>query len=247
MIRVIHLRGTNEPSGPGVSDAFLGALDPDRFKPVRVEYPADYGVNVPFRDSYAAGRIAAIDAIHAEPGPFLLSGYSQGAYIAGDLALDIATEFVGVGIDRHRMRGVALIADPKRPAGAGCPGIPTPPGHGIAGQRPVPGVPVWWGTASRDGIAALPADNPLRSVADLSKAFTLHPRGWLGWAEDMYQRLTGPRIDLQLWWRFRFRPARWAQAVNALAGYLVLGEHDRAYLHEYVCRRLALHINQEIR
>lgn len=244
MIPVIHLRGTAEPGGPGISSTFLDALDRNRFTPVRVEYPASYGFPVPFVESNRVGRARALDLIDDTTGPFLLSGYSAGAFIAGDLAAEIAAGRVPF-VDPARLAGVALLADPKRPPGAAAPGIPAPPGHGIAGIRPLPGVRAWWGTASNDGISALPADNPLRSVADLTAAFTVDPRGWDAWALDMYVRLI-IRQDLQLWRAFRLRPGRFAEAADALAGYLLRGAHTADYLRQGICVRLAAVVNQEV-
>lgn len=245
MITVVHLRGTTEPIGPGVSGTFLGALDWNRFAPVWVEYPADYGATTSFDHSAAAGRAAAIELIRKATGPVVLSGYSQGAYIAGDLALDIARGLVP-GISRDRLAAVVLIADPKRPEGATAPAIPVAPGYGIAGQRPIPGVRVWWGTANRDGISALPGDNPLRSLADLSRKFTLSPAGWQAWLLDMYGRILVQR-DLQVWWAARFRPGRLAEAAALLAGYLFGGTHTTDYLHQHICVRLAELANREVR
>lgn len=245
MIPVIHLRGTNEPpdSRPGISTAFLDALDPTRFRPIWVEYPADYGMSVSFTESNVVGRARSLELLGKHP-KSLLTGYSAGAFIAGDLAADIAAGRVR-GIRPERLAGVALLADPKRPPGATAAGIPAAPGHGIAGIRTIPGIPAWWGTASLDGISALAADNPLRSAADLSAAFTLHPGGWDEWAIDMYTRLI-VRRDLQLWRAFRLRPGRWIEAADALSGYLFRGAHTLDYLRQDVCVRLAAAINQEV-
>jgi hypothetical protein len=243
---VIHLRGTNEPpdARPGISRAFLDALDP-RFRVEMVTYPADYGVHMPYDTSAAYGRTAALELLYHYSGTFVLAGYSQGADIAGDLAREIAAGRIP-GVGRDRLAAVVLIADPKRPEGATAPAIPVAPGYGIAGQRPIPGVRVWWGTASRDGISALTGDNPLRSLADLSRKWTLSPAGWTAWLLDMYGRFVVQR-DLQVWWAARFRPGRLAEAAALLAGYLFGGTHTDDYLHQRICVLLAETVNREVR
>lgn len=243
---VIHLRGTNEPLVPGgISRTFLDALDPNRFEIVTPAYPADFGARVSFLESNAAGRDAVVERLRATEGPVVLSGYSAGAFIQGTLARDIALSNVA-GVLPSRIEAVALLADPLRPEGAGADGIPIPGGYGIAGQRPIPDLPVFWGTASHDPIAALGADNPLRSAADLTEAFTLSPLGWDEWARDMYDRLI-VRRDLQLWWAFGFRPWRWGQAADALDSYIRRGGHTDDYLRQGICTTLAAVINREVR
>lgn len=245
MIHVIHLRGTNEPLTPGgISRTFLDSLDRDRFQITTPAYPADYGARVSFLESNRAGRDAVIDRIRAVDGPVLLSGYSAGAMIAGDLARDINDGQVP-GVMSSRIAAVALLADPLRPEGEGIRELPVPPGYGIAGQRPIPDIPTYWATASRDPISALGADNPLRSAADLSAAFTLSPAGWDKWAADMAVKLS--RRQLQPWWMFWLRPGRWGAAIDALNGYLFRGFHTNSYLDEGICTALAAVINREVR
>lgn len=245
MIQVIHLRGTNEPLTPGgISRTFLDSLDRDRFQITTPAYPADYGTRVSFLESNRAGRVAVIDRIRAVDGPVLLSGYSAGAMIAGDLARDVNEGRVP-GVLSSRISAVALLADPLRPEGAGIPDLPVPPGYGIAGQRVIPDIPVYWATASRDPISALGADNPLRSAADLTAAFTLSPLGWDEWAADMLAKLA--HRQLQPWWMFWLRPGRWGAAIDALNGYLFQGRHTDDYLRQGICTRLAEVVNREVR
>ena len=244
MIHVIHLRGTNEPLVPaGISRTFLDALDRDRFHITTPTYPADYGQHVSFLESNRAGREAVLNQIRSTPMPVVLTGYSAGAFIMGDLAAEIAaSEFDD--ILPSRVLAVALLADPKRPEGEGAPGIPTPGGYGIAGQRSIRDILTFWGTASADPISALGADNPLRSAADLTAAFTTDPRGWDEWAQDMVIKLV--RRQYQPWWMFWLRPGRWGEAIAALNGYLFQGLHTRSYLDERVCTRLAAVVNREV-
>lgn len=242
-IDVIHLRGTKEPfPGPNISNLFLDRLE-GRFTRNVIDYPADYGAPTAFRDSNAVGRLHAIDLITETTNPFVLSGYSAGAFVAGDLANEIIADAIP-GIWPERLLACVLVADPKRPQGAGAPGLPTPSGYGIAGQRPVPGVRTWWGTALGDGISALGEDNPLRSAADLSKAFSVDPRLWDEWVDDMLRTLILRQI--QPWWKFWLRPGRWGDAILALNGYLFAGAHTESYAREGICVALADLVNREV-
>lgn len=245
MIQVIHLRGTSEPLNPGgISRTFLDALDPERFQITTPAYPADYGLAVSFEESNRIGREAVLERIRQTDGPVILSGYSAGAMIQGTLAADIAQSRIP-GILPSRIEAVALLADPLRPEGMGLEGDPVVGGYGIAGQRWIPDIPTYWATASHDPISALSRDNPLRSAADLTAAFTLSPLGWDEWAADMYDRLV-VRRDLQLWWKFRFRPGRLIGAIDALGGYLFRGEHTDAYLRQNICMHLARVVNEAV-
>lgn len=240
-IHALHVRGVNEPLGPGISATFLGALDQQKFLPFLLTN-LDYGMPRPFAESYELAREEVIHHIHAAPGRVVLSGYSGGSYVIGDLARDIGAGIVE-GIPPEKVAAVALLADPLRPEGAGAPNIPTPGGYGIAGQRWVRNLPVFWGTASRDSIAALGRENPLRSVADLSRAFTVNPLGWERWARDMFNTLTAWQV--QPWWMFWHKPGRWADAILALNGYLTTA-HTADYLTEGVCVALAKVVNEAV-
>lgn len=242
MTTVIHLRGTNEPlNEDGISMTFLNNLDP-RFNVEIPAYAADYGLHASFAESNIEGRTKVLELLRTLDGPVILSGYSQGAYIMGTLARDINDGRVS-GVMASKIEAVALLADPLRPEGEGADGIPTPSGYGIAGQRPIPDLSVYWGTASHDPISALPADNPLRSVADLSKMFSIDPRDWAEWVADV--RHTIETNALQPWWMFWLRPWRWVEALAALNGYLT-GRHTNSYLDEGICVRLADVINREV-
>lgn len=240
-IHVLHCRGVAEPLGPGISAMFLAALDQAKFLPFLLG-AMDYGFPRPFAESYERARVEVIEQIHAAPGRVVLSGYSGGAFVIGDLARDIAANIVD-GIPPEKVAAVALLADPMRPEGAGAPNIPTPGGYGIAGQRWVRNLPVFWGTASADSIASLGAENPLRTVADLSRAFTVNPLGWERWARDMFNTLTAWQV--QPWWMFWHKPGRWEDAILALNGYLTTA-HTADYISEGVCVKLAAAVNREV-
>jgi hypothetical protein len=244
MIQVIHLRGTQEPPAEnGVSSTFLDALDPARFQPILVPYPAEYGNPTSFFESNVIGRQNAMDLIRRAPDRVVLSGYSAGAYIAGDIAVDIVAGRED-GVEMEKIAAVALLADPKRPAGAGCRGIPTPGGSGIAGERDIFGVRALWGTASTDPIAALDDSNLLRTVADLTVFASIDPRRWDAWARSVLTVIEQRR--LQPAWKFWLQPRKWADAAAALDRYLRLGGHTFRYLDEGICTKLAEVINSQV-
>lgn len=244
-IRAIHVRGVREPLGrPGISTAFLDGLDPDRFLPVLLATSMDYGFPVPFSETAAEAREAAIGQIRVAPGPVVLSGYSGGAYVAGDLARDIDEGRVE-GVLASKIAAVALLADPLRPEGEGAPGIPTPGGYGIAGQRYIPDIPVFWGSAPHDAITACAADNPLRTVADLSTLWSVDPLKAGAWAQDVMHRLI--YRQLQPWWMHPFRPAeQFGEAIDALNGYIWQGHHTEDYLSQGICTGLAQAVNEAV-
>ncbi|MEV0028828.1 alpha/beta fold hydrolase [Nocardia sp. NPDC050793] len=233
---VLIVPGTWHPDGDGISAAFADALDSKRFRPRIVSYPADYGRTMPYAESLVAGRKALIAAIEASPGHLVLAGYSQGAAIAGDLAASLGRD------ELSRVAACALIADPLRPVGK-CLGV-DPGGYGIAGQRDVPNIPTYWAAAPGDPITALPAGNPLRSIADLSAYFSLSsPQDALRWGQSLLDGAT--RRQLQRWWS----PQNWRSWSGAVAfarGYLFDGRHTEDYIRHGHAKRLAERINAEI-
>ncbi len=236
-IDVLIVGGTWNPHGDNVTAAFAAELDQDRFTSRLVPYPADYGRSVPYAESLAAGGRALIAAVEATPNRVVLVGYSQGAAIAGDVAAAI-----GRGELPHlEVIACALIADPLRPAGQ-CLG-PDPGGYGIAGERNVKGVPTYWVAAPGDPITALPAGNPLRSIADLSAYFCVaSPQAMLRWGESLVEVAVHRR--LQRWWS----PQHWRSWGSAAAfarGYLVDGRHTDDYIRHGHARRLAEAINRD--
>lgn len=93
---------------------------------------------VAYADSKADGIKATTDTLRERAArcpstTFGLSGYSQGADIAGDVAEQIAQ---GDGpIPASRLGATVLIADPRRGTAGETVVGPNPPGHGIAGPR----------------------------------------------------------------------------------------------------------------
>ncbi len=238
MIDVLIVGGTWAPQGEPVTDTFARSLDLARFAPRMVPYPADYGRQVPYAESSAAGKAALLEAIAAAPNRVVIAGYSQGAAIAGDVAAEI-----GRGLHPElEIEACALIADPLRPAGR-CLG-PDPGGYGIAGQRWIADIPAFWVAAPGDPITALPAGNPLRLIADLTGYFCLTtPEDVTRWGRSLID--TALRRRLQRWWT----PDNWSAWSGALAyarGYLTDGRHTTDYVRQGHAARLAETINREV-
>jgi len=104
-----------------------------------VPYPATFTDLPNYQASEAAGVKATTDAIAATAGKcpnahFTLSGYSQGAAIAGDVATQVGQ---GAGpVSADKVLGVGLVTDPNRdPATEKLIGPPVQ-GAGLAGPRP---------------------------------------------------------------------------------------------------------------
>lgn len=244
MIDVLMLGGTGFPAGgDGVSDEFAANLDPIRFAPRFVRYDAQYGgigLDEPYADSRATGRAALLDAIRATPNRVVIAGYSQGAGIVGDVAAEI-------GAGKHpdlEVLAAAMIADPGRPQLGGIPSRPAASGYGISGERPIVGMPAYWAANEGDPICALPAGNPLRSIADITEYFSLRSiADAQRWALSLIDRAkTG---QWQRWWS----PANWRDWGGAIAyarGYLWDGRHTDDYLRLGLAAELAQTINREV-
>ncbi len=238
-IDVLVVGGTWNPAGDGVTGAFIEALNKAMFTARMVPYPADYGSKLSYTASVAEGKRALLAAIDRSPNPVVLAGYSQGAAVAGDLAAEI-------GRGEHPGREVvacALIADPRRPAGRYLGDI-DPGGHGVVGEREIDGIPTYWAAAPGDPITALPAGNPLRTIADLSAFFSFSGAdAALTWGQQMLH--TATRNQLQRWWS----PANWRQWGGAIAyarGYLFDGRHTDDYVRCGHARALAQALNLDV-
>ncbi|MFC3963519.1 PE-PPE domain-containing protein [Nocardia jiangsuensis] len=237
-VTVLLLGGTWNPRGDAIGSGFAGNLDAERFVTRIVEYPADYGGIVPYADSVAAGEAALIAAIRSTPGDLVLAGYSQGAAVAGNVAAAIGRN----ELDVPAVLACALVADPLRPQGMSI--GPDPGGYGISGQRFVPRVPTFWAAAPGDPITALPAGNPLRTIADLSAYFSLSSTGaaWR-WGRSLLDAAT--HRQLQRRWSPEHRRS-WAGAVGYARGYLVDGRHTSDYLRDGHVARLAERLDAEL-
>lgn len=110
--------------------------DPDEVKVWTVPYAAQFrSIHAQHEMSYDDSRQQGTDRVRAEMGQmhsqcpqtdFVLTGFSQGAVILGDIASQIGN---GQGVvPADRVRGVALIADGRRE-----PGVGQVPGNPVAG------------------------------------------------------------------------------------------------------------------
>lgn len=245
---VLSLPGTGYPaSADPITADFHSRLDSSRYEARVVPYPATFGGDeLSYEVSRTAGARALYEALDALPSgtPVVLSGYSQGAVIAGDVAAEIARE----QMFQYNIVACALIADGYRPGGVGLSvnlhnmvGISE--GYGIAGERWVnAGHPTFWVSAWGDPICSLPAGNPLRSVADLVGWYSLKsPADAIQWGAKMLDAvITG---QLQDWWA----PWKWAGWAGALAfarGYLFDGRHTHDYIRLGYTRVLADRLNE---
>jgi len=240
-ITVLSLPGTGFPdSADPITADFHAQLDPTLFDIILVKYPATFGgAEDSYEVSRAAGAAAVYEALDALPSgtPVILSGYSQGAVVAGDVAADIFMR----QLSQYNVVAVALIADGYRPSGVGLvpTGLTMAEGYGIAGQRDTAayGVPTFWVSAWGDPIASLPAGNPLRTVADLVGWYSLKtPADAVNWGAKMLDAVVAGR--LQDWWA----PWKWAGWAGALAfarGYLFDGRHTLDYIRLGYTRTLA--------
>lgn len=94
----------------------------------RVNYPEQYGDAFSYNESVYIGKRALRKKLSKISEPFILIGYSQGAHIAGDVALEYR--------DDDNLKAVYLIADPKRSPRDRLVG-PETPGKGVFGSRPI--------------------------------------------------------------------------------------------------------------
>lgn len=242
-IVVLSLPGTGSPNGgDGITEDFHKHLDSSRYDCRIVPYAAAFGLtaDITFADSRATGRTALLATMEKLPPgtEVILGGYSQGAVIVGDFAREVETG----GVDLHvKIVAVAMIADGYRPHGYGVvpPGQVISPGYGVCGERYLSGVPfpAFWVSAWGDPICALPAGNPLRTVADLIDYFNIRtPQAAVKWGASVLDAVTQGR--LQDWWR----PDKWAKWNSAIAfarGFLFDGRHTRDYIRYGYTKALA--------
>lgn len=208
-ITVLIVPGTNEHrSKPdlltqGMCARVLERLPQDRFVGRVVSYPADYGLEINYALSVAAGEAALEQAIRTTPGPKVLVGYSQGAAVVGNVAARLRSVDGG-----GEILAVGLISDPARHRAQHRP-LPIPvEGYGCTGERLIDERQVTvYGTytkvyqlaAQGDPICSLPAGNPLRSIADLTDRMALNDFG--GWWKDIIADFRHRRM--QRWWSLR--------------------------------------------
>lgn len=117
--------GTWEKSAWGLCNSVVSQLDPE-WNPVWIPYPASYGTNVSYKDSYTIGRTNLRQQIEQCDTEYSILGYSQGAKIAGDIA---SQKHMDAQFER-----AYLWSDPERHIDDQLVG-PKVQGHGVAGQR----------------------------------------------------------------------------------------------------------------
>lgn len=119
----------------------------------------DYPASVPFAESRAIGAANLVNAIntYATDEPFVLVGYSQGAWICSTVYNRIRS---GDLSDRNDdlLLGVAF-GNPMREAGHMFPGGPFVPGHGINDDRLVGSETRWWEFANPGDIICTTDDS----------------------------------------------------------------------------------------
>lgn len=148
-VQAIFVPGTNEtsptadpnvPAGllKAVADPLRSAVGPDAMGISFVPYIAQFGNPTAYPESEASGVKATRDLIQSiatkcPSTKFALTGYSQGAAVAGDVATQIGN---GEGpVDADKVVAVALISDPNRnPDTEKLVGAPVE-GAGLAGPR----------------------------------------------------------------------------------------------------------------
>lgn len=149
MTRVVRVRGTGESMG---SRQMLGLIDGDDLG-YRAEI-APIGTQ-----SYAASVVSARRVLREVDGqgePWVGVGYSLGAAALGD--------FAALDGPKHCL-GVVLLADPLRASGqCAHAGVPADR-YGVAGERPIGGLPVHSFAVPDDPITACPGDNGMRLFA----------------------------------------------------------------------------------
>lgn len=248
-IIVLSLPGTGYPdSADPITADFHARLDSSRYETQVVTYPATFGGTQPsYEVSRSAGGRALYQALDALPAgtPVVISGYSQGAVIAGDIARQITLE----GMTRYNVVACALIADGLRPEGVGLViegrgllGVSE--GYGIAGQRQIPDsrFPTFWVSAWGDPICSLPAGNPLRNVADLVLWYSFQrPEDFTRWGAMMLDAAMLGR--LQDWWA-PWKWAGWMGALRFARGYLFDGRHTADYIRRGYTWALADCLNE---
>lgn len=104
-------------------------------------------------------------------GDIILIGYSAGAHLMGDVALYLTRKYNAT--TARKLRHVYLVADPAAPVTA------FPGRVGIAGARPLPGLPVTWISNPVDVICCCPIPSPWRTFYDITGGYSLvDPRKW---------------------------------------------------------------------
>lgn len=148
MTRVIKVRGTGEALIGGM----LGPIDGEAL-PYRAEI-APLGTQS-YSASVAQCR-AALRAVDAQGESWVGTAYSLGAAALGD--------YVMLDRPKHCL-GIVLLADPLRARGQHANPVPRDR-WGVAGERPISGVPLRSFAIPDDPITSCPGDNGMRLFAN---------------------------------------------------------------------------------
>lgn len=228
MITVILVPGTREYLSAddllrsGMLANVYHKLDPDRFQGIVLNYPADYGIEMNYAMSVAAGEAELEFVLKQITGPVVILGYSQGAAVAGN----VATRLRSIDAD---VRAVGLISDPARHPDQYAPLLIRPEGYGCTGARWIDDkqitrhgdyIHIWSLAAQGDPICCLPAGNPMRSIADLTDRMALGDFG--GWLFDIIDDFR--RRRLQRWWNWRHWRT-WSGFIAFAKGMMLDGRH----------------------
>jgi hypothetical protein len=225
---LIIVRGAGETwGGPSMlMDAAKRGLDLTQYEVFDLPYSASYGGAVgeaqDFHDSQAEGRRLLLELL-AQTGPAVLWGYSAGAFLAGNVAREIA-------LGQHlalSLIAVGLVSDPGRHPDQII--GPNRGGYGIKGARLIPHdrFPVWQFSAQGDAISELPVGNPLRSLADITESMSPDFPEWMGRLFEQAQA-----NQWQRWWDIG-NWMTWGGAIAWAKGYLFDGRHT-CYWHENI-------------
>ncbi|EOM78040.1 hypothetical protein DW322_11155 [Rhodococcus rhodnii] len=221
-ITVACAGGIGDDSLGGMLSGITRHLDRAKYDVVRLESPQSYGPvpgprGVSFDQSLRVLDSSIELKLVVSRVPVVLMGYSAGAAGIGDTVARLVRERSTL-VDR--IAAVVLVADPRRPSGDGL------PGHGVAGNRPIPGAPfpVIWVSDPRDPICCCTSE-ALRTVADQSSAFSLVDP--ITWGRDIRDRLATNR------WQEVTRLRIW-ELPKIVQRYRIAVEHLARYPHEHV-------------
>lgn len=249
MIDIITCRGTGEAmnSPDNLLTHVTAALNPARFRLLgEVDYPACIGpanhagdpLGISEAESVTQGMASLAALIRATPNRVGLLGYSLGAELVSRF---LAAKATGEYADCE-LALAGLVANPDRAPGESIDAAPV--GFGINGAHaPWPqDIPTFTAANPADGITSCPAGSPLRNLAVGMSAFSFAALG--GWTMSLMEELQAREFappDL-------LHPVKDVELdVNAAAlmrGYLIDGQHFRAYVAQGYCARLAAAINR---
>ena len=252
MITLITVRGTGEAEN-GPDNLLVGVtrqLDPAKYTfGLDLPYPASLGSFNPEAslvgnsefESVVVGVANLADAIRKAPNPVGLLAYSLGAEVVSTLL---------VMMQQGKLHGLevawaAMIADPLRAEGESIDGPDSVVGEGINGPHEPypPNVQVFHVANKLDGITCCPLGSPLRRLADDASNFTFANLSWSRGLADRLLRQRWQHVDWVQWLHPFLTWRDYQAAADLMYGYLVGGQHDRAYRTGGYLDRLAVALN----